>query len=77
MLNLAGGAGLEWHYIPSKMFPKPMELTEDNFNSVTQEERQSWLDWYTRDKRALYALSINITSGLQGVIRDCKTVQSV
>ena len=44
MLNLASSAGLEWHYIPSKMFPKPIELTEDNFNSVTQEERQSWLD---------------------------------
>ena len=76
MLNLAGGAGLASHYMPRKMYPKPREITDDNFESATAEECQAWMDWETRDKRALYALSVNITPGPQGVIRDCKTAQS-
>ncbi|KIM95235.1 hypothetical protein OIDMADRAFT_59717 [Oidiodendron maius Zn] len=76
MLNLAIGAGLASHYMPRKMYPKPREITDDNFESATAEECQAWMDWETRDKRALYALSVNITSGSQGVIRNCKTAQS-
>ena len=76
MLNLAGGVLLALHYMPRKMFPKLHEITDDNFESATAEECQAWVDWEARDKRALYALSINIISGPQGVIRDCKTVQS-
>ena len=76
MLNLVRGVGLSSHLVPSKMYPKPREITEDNFESATTEERQAWLDWDTRDARALYALSINTKSGPQGVIRDCKTAQS-
>ena len=77
MLNLVRAVGLSSHFIPSKMYPKPRDMTEDNFESATIEERQAWLDWDTRDARALYALSVNTTSGPQGVIRDCKTAQSV
>ena len=77
MLNLAGGVLLALHYMPRKMFPKPYEITDNNFKSATVEKCQAWVDWEARDKRALYALSINITSGPQGVIRDYKTTQSV
>ena len=38
MLNLAGGTLLALYYMPRKMFPKPCEITDNNFELATAEE---------------------------------------
>jgi hypothetical protein len=57
MMNLAILASLRKYYVKDPIRPKPKEITAENYEKSTREQRLDWEDWETSNIKAKLVLT--------------------
>ena len=71
---LAASHRIDCHLIPSKRYPKPRDLSNDeDWEAASTEQQTQWENWVAMDAKALMIIRHNILGGLLDAIQGKKT----
>ena len=78
ILVLAASHRIDYHLVPSKRYPKPQDLSnDDDWEDASTEQQTQWENWVAMDAKALMAIRNNILSGPLDAIQGKKTAIDV